>query len=86
MSRWDVIEVNEAIKNGKKRDVVQFLNVNPGYDINQLDDEEYGAIHYALDAPNSIEMIELLLNKGADVNLKTPDESTGLNSFLLLIS
>ena len=46
--------------------------------MDQLDAEEYGAIHYALESRNPVDMLRILLENGADINLNTPDESTGM--------
>ena len=77
ISKWDIQELNEAVKSGSERDVNDFLKSNPTYNINTLDEDGFGAIHYAFDSPNPVSMMELLIGKGADINLRTPNEETG---------
>ena len=78
-SKWEIEELNEAVVNGTESDVKNFLRRRPGYNVNTLDEEGYGAIHYAINSQNPVNKIKLLLEMGADINLRTPDESTGEN-------
>ena len=77
MTKLDIQKLNEIIKSGSEREVKTFLESKPEYKINILDEDGYGAIHYAMHSPNPVNMMKLLLEKGADINLRTPDDSTG---------
>ena len=74
-------ELNDAIQSGSEKKVKNILGSKPGYNLNTLDDEGYGAVHFALNSPNPVDMMKLLLEKGANINLRTPDQSTGKNMF-----
>ena len=74
-------ELNDAIQSGSEKKVKNILGSKPGYNLNTLDDEGYGAVHFALNSPNPVKMMKLLLEKGANINLRTPDQSTGKNVF-----
>jgi serine/threonine-protein phosphatase 6 regulatory ankyrin repeat subunit B len=68
--RWIKTPLQKACYKGQL-DSVTFL-LKKGADINQIDDQGYGALHAAA-AGNKTDMIDFLLRNGAHVDLKRPE-------------
>ncbi|KAF5336989.1 hypothetical protein D9611_003112 [Ephemerocybe angulata] len=76
MEKWDDSIFGSTVAGDVWR-LTSILETHPELDINQTDEYGYTPLHLACDRGH-LEVVKLLLEKGADKSLKDPDEFTPL--------
>ena len=69
------LNIHEAILSDNVENVDQYLTINPSYPLETLDKFGSRPLHYV----NSVDMAKLLLDKGANINSVTDNNSTLLH-------
>jgi ankyrin repeat protein len=69
------LNIHEAILSDKVENVNQYLTTNPSYPLEAIDKFGSRPLHYV----NSVDMVKLLIDKGANIDSVTANNSTLLH-------